>query len=77
MLAKHRLENHSFQIIRIFFISNKIAVDTQPVHIMVTQHFAFTNNRHIVFCMTGHNTGAATKTAFMSMLIPHLIPGCS
>ena len=36
VLAKHRLKNNSFKIIRILFIGNKIAIDAQPMHIVVT-----------------------------------------
>ena len=60
MLAHYRLKHNSFQIIRIIFIRNKIAVDAQPVHIMVTKHFSFANNRNIVFRMTGYDAGSAS-----------------
>src|SRR5687768_14282569 len=49
MLTHHRLKYHTFQIIRIFFITYKVAVNTQPVHIMVAKYLTLTNNGHIVF----------------------------
>src|SRR6185503_4589975 len=63
MLAKHRLEYNRFQVIRILFIAYKIAVDTQPVHIMVTQYFSFTYYRYIVFSMTSYHAGITTIAA--------------
>jgi len=60
MLAKHRLEDDSLQIIRIFRITDKIPVDTQPVHIMIPENLSFTNYRNIVFSMTGYHTGATS-----------------
>ena len=60
MLTKHWLENYRFQFIRIFFIADEIPVNAQPVHVMVAKHFSFSHDWHIVFSMTGDNTGIAT-----------------
>ena len=37
----------------------------------------FYQQQDIIFSMTGNHTGATTNTTIQSMLIPHLIPGCS
>ena len=63
MLAKHGLEDN-LDVIRVIQLAARrgiVPVDTQPVHVMETQHFALTYYRNVVLCMTGHHTGAAAK----------------
>ena len=62
MLAKHRLEHYRLQVVGVFLIAHKVAVDPQPVHLVRPQHFFLTNHRYIVLCMTGNNAGTATNT---------------
>ena len=84
MLTHHRLEDHAFQLVRVLFIAYKITVDPQPVHIVVTEHFALTHHRYVVLCMTGHHAGAAAitgihidvHTPFDTRLIVHRVKGC-
>jgi hypothetical protein len=52
----------------------KIAVDTQPVHIVITGYFTCTKQRNIVFCMTGYNTSAQALQTIHINTIPHFNP---
>src|SRR5215213_5415446 len=62
MLTKHRLENYCLQVVRVLLVAYKIAVNTQPVHIVEAQHFTFTYHGYIVFYVASHHASMTTDT---------------
>ena len=62
MLAKHRLED-SLDAIRVFQLTCKVAIDTQPVHFVCFFVVLLTYYRNVIFCLAGDNTSITTCTA--------------